>query len=205
MKITTIEIAERFSKSHRNVTRAVRRCIDSIGCEDLSGELFREIEFKNEMNRAYRGYEMDANGFHLVSDTWGFSRGKAATVKSQILNELGSDSVVVSSLRTRFEDDFSDILKKFMHKHTIIREFYLRGFRVDFFIGRLSLVIEYDEEQHLSKAHKKADEMRDSEIMKELGLHVIRIKKGYEIEGLARIAGFMALSHNAIEMTQYYE
>lgn len=58
-------------------------------------------------------------------------------------------------------------------------------YRIDFYSDELRLAIEYDEEHH--KYNKSNDAIREKEIINELKCEFIRVKKGYELDGLKNI------------------
>lgn len=210
VSISTTEIAKRFGRAHRNVMRDVKRLLDY---EDYCiSALFTESSYISLQNKDLPSYNMGLNGFCLLTDTWGYSRGESAIVKAEILNEFGESFVVVGSARTRYEDDFFRVLKEFIAMDSVIRQFPVGGYRVDFYLPNYGIVIEYDEEQHFSKSAKLKDGERELAVidyfLREFDdtVRIIRVKKGEEMRGLSRIAGEIALcTQNAIGITKYAE
>lgn len=207
-EITTIEIAEMFGKVHRNILRGFIAFED----DEISMSLFRPYKYTSAQNKKLPAYSMGVDGFCLLTDTWGFSRGESAKVKAVILSEFGHDFVVAFSSRTRHEDSFSSMLNEFLSDEKIIREFPIAGKRIDFYIPEYSLAIEYDEEQHFSKDSKEKDFERwsviQSYITSELEdpMSLIRVKKGEEIRGLSNIAAWIASNTNSANgITKYIQ
>lgn len=208
--ICTTEIAKRFGKAHRNILIEVRRLIEQG--DDVIGESITESSYISPQNKSLPCYKLGLAGFCLLTDTWGYSRGDSAIVKAEILREFGEDFAVVGSRRTRSEDCFYDTLKRFLSKDRIVRQMPIGKYKADFYLIDYGIIVEYDEEQHFSKSAREADAEREK------GIHdffaekfddtvsIIRVKIGSEIEGLAKIAGAIALATvNATGITKYAE
>lgn len=207
-EITTVEIAEIFGKAHRSVLRRFK----PIEHDEISMSLFKPYKYTSQQNKKLPAFTMGIDGFCLLTDTWGFSRGSAAKIKAAILSEFGHDFVIAFSSRTRHEDSFSSMLNEFLSDDKIIREFPIAGKRIDFYIPEYSLAIEYDEEQHFSKDSKERDCERwsviQSYVISELEdpMSLIRVKKGEEIKGLSNIAAWIASNtNNATGITKYIQ
>jgi hypothetical protein len=201
-EITTLEIAKLYKRQHKYVLDMVRRVIE----RDLNYKiLFKEFFYTNTRGREYPAYLMELDGFCILSE---HSTILTGCEKGVILKEFGQDIVVVPSKRTRTEDIFYGMLCEFLPHLTIIRQFPVNGYRVDFYIEGAGLFVEFDEEQHFSEKHKKADDERWYAINNYLAErdgytpNLIRVKKGCEIYGLSLIMSFLALnSFSAIEAT----
>ena len=62
------DVAERFSKEHRNVMRDIRKIIDDLGGAQNCAHLFAETEYINEQNKqTYSEYQMTRDGFSLLA------------------------------------------------------------------------------------------------------------------------------------------
>ena len=86
-KIDTLAIAERFNKPHTVVLRSVRT-LTELG-DPLVSCCFMGREYTSRQNKKQPMFEMGLNGFCMLTDTWGYSRGKSAPIKAQILSEFG--------------------------------------------------------------------------------------------------------------------
>ncbi len=206
--ITTLEISEMFGKVHRDVLRHVRRFEN----DEISMSLFKSYKYTSLQNKKLPAFSMGIDGFCLLTDTWGYSRGESAKVKAGILSDFGHDFVITFSSRTRHEDSFSSMLNEFLSDDKIIREYPIAGKRIDFYMPEYSLAIEYDEEQHFSKDSKEKDCERwsiiQSYVISELEdpMSLIRVKKGEEIKGLSNIAAWIASNtNNANGITKYFQ
>lgn len=207
--ISSVEVAERFAKPHRNVLGSIRKLIS----EDCNSEaFFFESEFTSKQNKKLPCYDMSFSGFSLLTDTWGFSRGDAAPVKAAIIGEFGESCVVLSSVRTRREDCFYDMLTEIFPFTKIFRQYNVAGYRVDFYMPEHFLFIEFDEEQHFSDAAKKKDADRWESIRGFVmdnfddKIELIRVDVGNELRGIGAIAGYMAMTGlNATHVTGLYD
>ena len=209
-KIDTLEIAKRFGKRHKNVLCSVRDLAESK--DTIVSSYFRNLEYTNKQNKKQPVFEMGLNGFCLLTDTWGYSRGKSALTKAQILSEFGESFAVVGSLRSRPEDCFHEMLKEFLHMDKVLRQFPVSLWRVDFYLPDYGLIIEYDEDQHFSPIARKQDEEREKGVREFFRsefddiVNIVRVKRGEEIKGLSEIAGQIALlTNNATGITKYAE
>ena len=74
----------------------------------------------------------------------------------------------------------------------LIHQYYVSGYRIDFFLPEYNLAIEYDEEHH--KSRTKEDKIREREIKKETGCKFIRCSyKDSNIKNLMKILKETAL------------
>ena len=198
-EITTLEIAEYYKISHADILRRVRSLIAS----DIEyPHMFTEIVYKNTRGRTYsRGrtypaFKMGVEGFSVLSEYRSFQGVK----KAIILSEFGEQVVVVGKKRTRHEDAFFQMLCEFLPHLRVVRQFPIAGYRVDFYIEKAGLFIEFDEEQHFSKKAQDEDYLRWTEINDHIGrrdgksVPLIRVNKGCEIYGLSLIMSFLALN-----------
>lgn len=208
--ITTKEICELYGKPHRVMLDKVSELISSDSDGILTKSVFIESYYTTQQNKKIKCYEMGADGFCLLTDSWGFSRGESAMVKARILSDFGEKFVVTGSPRNRFEDDFYAMISGVFHKTKIIRQFPIAGFRADFYFPEYAFFVEYDEEGHFSKSARDNDKEREDAIIKfykdefDDGVTIIRVNKGDELAGISSIAGTIALlSPNATGLTIY--
>ena len=68
---------------------------------------------------------------------------------------------------------------------TVVPQFQVKKFRVDFYIPEFNIPIEYDEPHH-SKS-KKQDAIRQRDIESELKSSMIRVKRGHEVKGVNEV------------------
>ena len=209
VSICSTEVADRFGKGHRNLVRSIRKLMD----EDWNSRaFFVESEYTSKQNKRLVCYEMGFSGFSMLTDTWGFSRGESAIVKAEIMGEFGESCVVLSSVRTRKEDCFYDMLTAAFPHTKVIRQYHIAGYRVDFYMPEHLLFIEFDEEQHFSEKNRQNDSKRWDAISSFVSdtfddkIELIRVDVGHELRGIGAIAGYMALSsQNGVAVTSLYD
>lgn len=207
VSITTKEVADRFGKVHRDVMKSARKLVE---LDSVTASKFKKSSYLSPQNKEIQQFEMSIEGFCLLTDTWSFSRGESAPIKSEILSEFGEKFSIVGSIRTRPENDFYDYLKSFFSLDKIIRQYPIAGFKVDFYMPAYSIFIEYDEDHHFSKKARFEDMEREvlvrdyfkSEFDDEV--NIIRVSKGEEMQGLARImAEITLITNNGEGCTKY--
>jgi very-short-patch-repair endonuclease len=88
--------------------------------------------------------------------------------------------------RTRKEIIFEQLINIALKDITIIKsQYFIDKYFIDFYIEEYNLAIEYDENYH--KKQEKKDEKREREIKDLIGCTFIRVKEGFEHEGLNEI------------------
>ena len=81
-------------------------------------------------------------------------------------------NTVARSLEKPFLDDLEDVLKPF-HIYGV-RQYKVLDYRIDFYIERLNVAIEYDENNHKGYSYEQ-QELREKKIKEELGCRFIRV------------------------------
>jgi len=71
----------------------------------------------------------------------------------------------------------------------IIPQYNVLNYRIDFYLPKYNLAIEYDEHAHLQRI--KEDKKRQSEIKEILNCEFIRIEEGAELHGINKIITFI--------------
>ena len=67
----------------------------------------------------------------------------------------------------------------------VIPQYRVDKYIADFYFPQLRLIVEYDEEHHSKQ--QEADQKRQRFLEEEFNLNVIRVKEGFELEGLNSI------------------
>ena len=100
----------------------------------------------------------------------------------------GNENIDIYVSNERFEISFFKLLKEALKEIDVklIHQYYVSGYRIDFFIPEYNLAIEYDEEHH--KLRTKEDKMRERKISKEIGCKFIRCSyKDSNIKNLMKV------------------
>lgn len=179
------EVAERFGKRNPDVNRSIRKIISS---NPNMKNHFILSEYKSKRGRYEKEYILDKTGVDMLNYKFGFS----------VMNP-------------RFEIKFKNLLEQLFSNLKIIHQYYIDGYRLDFFMPDLNMIIEYDEEQH--KYTSKKDSIRINTIVENLQdkinnneplynedkysrnfllknkdiFSIVRIDKGNEINGIKNI------------------
>ena len=109
--------------------------------------------------------------------------GKAIKLYKTLASVIETDVIQITPTRKEllFEIDIKEAFKEIT---TIISQYPVLNYRVDFYLPEFNLVIEYDEKQHL---YYKNDKERQTEIENYLQCHFIRVDAGFELEGINKI------------------
>lgn len=109
--------------------------------------------------------------------------GKAIKLYKTLASVIETDVIQITPTRKEllFEIDIKGALKEIT---TIISQYPVLDYRVDFYLPDLNIAIEYDEKAHL---YYKNDKERQTEIENYLQCHFIRVDEGFELEGINKI------------------
>lgn len=100
----------------------------------------------------------------------------------------GDENIDIYVSNERFEISFLKLLEEALKEIDVemIHQYYVSGYRIDFFLPEYNLAIEYDEEAH--KFYKEEDKTREEKIVKETGCKFIRCSyKDSNIKNLMKI------------------
>lgn len=196
MAISSKYLSEVFDITHRHLLRNIVNLIDDH--PDLSC-FVTETTYTSVQNKKLKCFILEGNALSLLLGMKSFSKSeKDEKEKRNIIKNEGLDCVAIRGVYTRFEDSFYGVLSKIIHPKEIKRQFNVLRYRVDFYIKNANIIIEYDEEQHMSNKVKEADSVRIEEIKnhimktKKITPIVIRVKKGSESEGIGLICAYIS-------------
>lgn len=203
-RITTKEVADRFSCSHRYIRKKVIKMIEDG--YHLQGGI-SDSTYITMQNKRVHCHLLSVAAYASLVDSSMFSDSEhKLRVKSQIAKEMGLKSIQVVRDKSRCEEQFSDMLERFIPEIKFDRQFSVLQYRLDFYSRDYNLVVEYDEEQHENPSHKKRDKQREAELSRQIKKDtgskpcLIRVRKGSEIEGLRSIMAFAFRNRVEIDM-----
>jgi len=189
---TSKDLAEAFGLVHRDITKRIKAIIDELA--EMSDGMFIDSSFTSR-GKTSHCFKITKSGMPLLLQYRMFSSSPShASLKSKILSDYEIEHQVVVGRASRFEDSFYSMLCDFVGKESVVRQFPVLKYRVDFFIKPCSLFVEFDEEHHLSATAKANDKKRWDEISDEIESitsvkpRLIRVKKGGEVSALSKIA-----------------
>ena len=144
------DIARKYNKTHGSVLNTIRNLIKRN--PELK-EDFIEHEYKDSNGRNRPCFYITINGERIIQNKF----------------ELHS---VARSLEEPFIDQLQDALKPFGIYGE--RQYKVLNYRIDFYIERLNIAIEYDENDHKGYSYKQQEE-REKNIKDVLGCKFIRV------------------------------
>lgn len=179
------DVAEKFGKLNKHVNEAIKKLIAAN--PDMK-EHFIASEYKSSRGRYEKEFLLDEVGWNILIYKFGFS-----------------------AMNPRFEIKFKTVLQELFPGLKIIHQYFIYGYKLDFFIPDLNMIIEYDEEYH--KYILERDSNRINIVLKNLQnminnnmplydqdkymrryllknsniLSVVRVQKGNEIKGIKDI------------------
>lgn len=179
------DVAEKFGKLNKHVNEAIKKLIAAN--PDMK-EHFIVSEYKSSRGRYEKEFLLDEVGWNILIYKFGFS-----------------------AMNPRFEIKFKTVLQELFPGLKIIHQYFISGYKLDFFIPDLNMIIEYDEEYH--KYILEKDSKRINIVLKNLQnminnnmplydqdkymrkyllknsdiLSVVRVQKGNEIKGIKDI------------------
>lgn len=94
---------------------------------------------------------------------------------NEILDEISGRKILVHT--ARFEVSFGNMLIPILNEIglDVKKQFVVDGYRIDFYIPKIKVAIEYDEEQHDYARNIFADKQREEYIKNKLGCKFIRV------------------------------
>lgn len=116
------DVAERFGKQNKHVNEAIRKLITS---NPEMKKHFIISKYKSSRGRYETEYILDEEGLNLLNYKFGFS-----------------------VMSPRFEIKFKNLLQELFVGLKIIHQYFIDGYKLDFFIPDLNMIIEYDEDHH---------------------------------------------------------
>ena len=114
-----------------------------------------------------------------------FSKNNNANKLYQYLCELDEVNVLWSHPTRKemlFEIDIKEALKGVT---TIISQYQVLNYRIDFYLPDLNIAVEYDEIYH--KSNVESDTKRQLDIENYLQCNFVRVQEGFELEGINKI------------------
>jgi len=158
-------IAEQLDKEHKHVLAKIKECLNIEDSENY----FIKSTYTNSQNKTQPEYLVNICGLKILLS-------KYTSVKKKDYVNLGITDIDVRHTYTRFEVAFRDMLKEALSELGlgIVEQFPVDGYRVDFYLPKYNLCIEYDERQHFVKSNITKDSKRQTYIENKIGAKFIR-------------------------------
>jgi Rha family phage regulatory protein len=95
---SSLTIAEKFSRHHRDVLRSIDKIREECGTEfDLRN--FAQVSYRDQSNREYRAYDLSRDAFTLVA--MGFTGSEATTWKIRYIKAFNAMEAEISAIAAR--------------------------------------------------------------------------------------------------------
>lgn len=157
------EIAEKFSKDHDKVCRAISNLIRRN--PELTEDFILSY-YISPRGRTYKYYLLTKNAVDILKNKFKYNI-RSARFEYKYLNEI---------------EDFLDLMNVDYKE-----QFQVGNYRIDLYIPKYNIAIEIDEEEH--KYKKDYDKIRQKYIEKQIHCKFIRINEGESCGcAIARIA-----------------
>lgn len=144
--VSSRTIAEQLGKEHSKVLRSldsILRLQGSVVVDDIILSLYKV----KTQTRTYKEYLLTSNGVGIYFNKIQLLKDKIPVDLLEFANMNNFHTY------TRFELSFLDMLEEALKELNIngVRQYVVDGYRVDFYIPKLNLAIEYDEQHHATQ------------------------------------------------------
>lgn len=159
--MSSLEIAELTGKRHADVMRDIRTLLGKgIGESD-----FKLASYKDAKGEYRSLFYITKNGVSFLNQHY---------CNKDLANICGQKILVRA---TRFEVSFGNILVPVLKEMglDVERQFIVGKFKIDFYIPKINVAIEYDEEQHNTGTNIMLDKQREDYIKSVLKCKFIRV------------------------------
>jgi len=192
--LTQRSMAEIFETSPQNVTIH----ITNVGryMDVTNGSRYFAVaqkEGRRTIARRLRHYSLEI--VHAVA-----IRAQRYDEANVLMGTAGQYGVLRSSYRIvpMRERDFAEILTSTLKGITsVIPQYHVLGYFIDFYLPEHALAVEYDESHHAKPSQNKLDKRRQADIAKAIGVRFLRVREGRELQGINRIVRHI-IEHNKL-------
>lgn len=160
--MTSKEIATITGKPHNDVLKAIRAMEGAWG--KVTGQIFKLSKYADSTGRKLPMYELTKDEVSYINQRF---------MNKSLAEFCGQQAIVCT---TRFETAFGKQLIETLAPLGIeveTQKFVCGKYRIDFYLPKYKLAIEYDEQQH--QFQHEADNHRMEDIKKELGCSFVRL------------------------------
>lgn len=159
---------------HADILKKVRKNIKIIEKDNIKN-FFKESTYINQQNKKQPCFICTLDGVKMILDST-----RNYINKKELLEwyeeEKGDKSIQNIILYDRKEKYFVDELEEVLNAMNVkcVRQYPILTYRIDLFLPKLNIAIEYDENEHKNYSYEK-QELRQDNIEKEMGCHFIRL------------------------------
>lgn len=163
---------------------------DYLGCRD-SNDMTKYIDSIEENSIKYNDVTSQGNSYKATFiNSTAFScviqksRKINVKLKKELLSSLGLYVLPVK------ETEFGSLLQEALFELDIevISQYRVDNYRIDFYLPKFNIAIEYDEQQHFTETNMKLDNCRQSYIENKIGAEFIRLDyRDSDIKNVVRV------------------
>ncbi len=163
------ELEEGKSKlKHKTLMEKIRNVLDII----QNQQNFNESTYINKQNKVQPCYLINKNGIKYLID---ITKSSDRIPLQKVYEQLGgnhSKIICIDRFETTFFNKLYDVLKPL--DIVMLTQKTVLEYRLDGYIPRFNIAIEYDESQHFIEPQKSQDIIRQKEIEKALKCNFVR-------------------------------
>lgn len=158
--LTTRQIAKIIRKRHSDILKLVRKKLEN----QIEGVI--KVNYVNNQNhQTYQEYVLTMDALCVLNQWY----------RNKDLGDICGQKVLMHT--TRFEVSFGNILIPILKELglEVERQFVVGSYRIDFYIPKLKVAIEYDEFQHNHMKNILNDKQREDYLRRVLGCRFVRV------------------------------
>lgn len=173
---TSNRVAEELGVRHKDLLEKIDNYLKKFQLAELSAQFYIPSNYKSLNGRTVRNYLITKKGMEMIVQHSSFTRAEQSEKAKLIYKELGGKDIETISASTRFEMYFIHMLEKALNELGVVgrKQYDVGGYRIDFYIPKFNIAVEYDEHQHFTETNQNKDTERQKYIESKLGCKFIR-------------------------------
>lgn len=187
-------VANKLGKQHKHLLRGIDVITKRLENNKDYSSLFKESNYIASNGKRNKEILLTLESFEIYVNSIRPTIEQAKGTK-KIYEMFGKkNGVKIIYSPTRFEISFKNLLFEFFEELgiTIYHQYKVNKYKLDFYIPKFNLVVEYDEEQHKNIEYE--DKIRENFIKEKLGsdCKIIRLSyKNSDIKNVAKVLKFL--------------
>lgn len=161
---------------HKNLKAKIEKEVEALNLLGLGGQqIFIKSTYINSQNKKQPCYELTKEGLKYIID---ITKSRDRIAMQRIYEIIGGDyskTICIDRFETTFFNKLYDVLTPINVKLVTQKQLLNGKYRLDGFLPKYDIVIEYDEQQHFVEPQKSKDVIRQKEIEEKFGYKFIRL------------------------------